>query len=697
MAVTIPIVAPQGCTPGERLVFNSLQRNLSDEYFIWFEPTLFGQKQSARPDFVVLARHCGIIIVEVKDWDVRSIRSGSNRDTVRIGEGRAEHSRTNPEKQVLGHLDALMGEIDRYRSQNPEKYQLLVQETGTYRGKLAVPYSYLVAFPNIRKQEWAQSELSNIINIRHVLLREDLDNNLNQKFSNAVPFPSGLTQEQIDVPKWMLYPEIRIRPEQLPLLDVTQASLVTTDLALPPKQEKLVSNVSVKLVRGTVGSGKTLILLKRAKFLSERFPSWQILVLTYNKSLKSYLDRLLVEIGGDPTRIQILNFHKWCHDLLEPVGSWRSPQKDESRAGLLKNILTEMKQNGFSTEFLLEEFDWIKERIPFKEWDSYIDPDKVKRTGREHGLGINERQEIYGIFRHYQAKLEQLNACDWSDVPVHVLQSLNKGLIQSPNYDAVLIDEAQDFAPSWFRVITRTIKPRTGTMFIVGDGAQKIYRRDFTWKEVGILATSQNTTILTKGYRNTHEILDVAIEVVRNSQNIVNDLKDSGDIIAEPDAELKHGPLPFLMAFEDGQREYSAVAHEILQLLNRGYLPQQIAIFHRHRARNEHAVSELRKSGVPSTVISDNMNLNLLEPTVKICTLHSAKGLEFEIVFICGLDDFSTTTTGETEEEHQEILDQERKLLYVGMTRAKQRLYVTYSGIEPAWIIERAKEKFSKS
>src|SRR5574337_1059933 len=102
MAATIPIVAPQGCTPGERLVFNSLQRNLSDEYFIWFEPTLFGQKRSARPDFVVLARHCGIIIIEVKDWDIRSIQSGSNRDTIRIGEGRAEYSRTNPEKQVLG-------------------------------------------------------------------------------------------------------------------------------------------------------------------------------------------------------------------------------------------------------------------------------------------------------------------------------------------------------------------------------------------------------------------------------------------------------------------------------------------------------------------------------------------------------------------------------------------------------------------
>ena len=46
--------------------------------------------------------------------------------------------------------------------------------------------------------------------------------------------------------------------------------------------------------------------------------------------------------------------------------------------------------------------------------------------------------------------------------------------------------------------------------------------------------------------------------------------------------------------------------------------------------------------------------------------------------------------------EFQEILNQTRKLLYVGITRAKQLLYITYSGMSPNWIIERFQNKVRK-
>jgi DNA helicase-2/ATP-dependent DNA helicase PcrA len=80
----------------------------------------------------------------------------------------------------------------------------------------------------------------------------------------------------------------------------------------------------------------------------------------------------------------------------------------------------------------------------------------------------------------------------------------------------------------------------------------------------------------------------------------------------------------------------------------------------------------------------------MADPTVKICTFHSAKGLEFEVVFICGLEQFTVAAPVETgTQEFQQLLDQERKLLYVGMTRARRLLYITYSGIAPAWILSR--------
>jgi hypothetical protein len=54
--------APDGCTSGERLVFNALEQTLPDDYFVWFEPTLYGKKLCARPDSVILGSQIGLMI-----------------------------------------------------------------------------------------------------------------------------------------------------------------------------------------------------------------------------------------------------------------------------------------------------------------------------------------------------------------------------------------------------------------------------------------------------------------------------------------------------------------------------------------------------------------------------------------------------------------------------------------------------------
>ena len=65
------------------------------------------------------------------------------------------------------------------------------------------------------------------------------------------------------------------------------------------------------------------------------------------------------------------------------------------------------------------------------------------------------------------------------------------------------------------------------------------------------------------------------------------------------------------------------------------------------------------------------------EDVVTVMTLHSAKGLEFPVVFITGFEEgiFPHSRSLNSEEE----LEEERRLCYVGMTRAKERLYLTYA------------------
>ena len=111
-------------------------------------------------------------------------------------------------------------------------------------------------------------------------------------------------------------------------------------------------------------------------------------------------------------------------------------------------------------------------------------------------------------------------------------------------------------------------------------------------------------------------------------------------------------------------------------------MPQDIAILQRHRNGHEKLAQELKQRGIPCTLARNE--LDFTGPAVKICTFHSAKGLEFEVVFICGLEEFKVNQPVDTNrEEFQQLLDRERKLLYVGMTRSLQILILTASDETP--------------
>ncbi|MEW6755931.1 MAG: 3'-5' exonuclease, partial [Candidatus Latescibacterota bacterium] len=85
---------------------------------------------------------------------------------------------------------------------------------------------------------------------------------------------------------------------------------------------------------------------------------------------------------------------------------------------------------------------------------------------------------------------------------------------------------------------------------------------------------------------------------------------------------------------------------------------------------------------------------------ITLMTLHSAKGLEFPVVFICGMEENLFPTSRAVEESHTDpqAIEEERRLCYVGVTRARQRLYLTHAwqryaygsmvGAEPSRFLE---------
>ena len=85
-------------------------------------------------------------------------------------------------------------------------------------------------------------------------------------------------------------------------------------------------------------------------------------------------------------------------------------------------------------------------------------------------------------------------------------------------------------------------------------------------------------------------------------------------------------------------------------------------------------------------LVSDIDEVNENEKSVTLMTLHAAKGLEFPLVFLAGLEDgiFPHVRSIDSRESNSE-LEEERRLMYVGITRAKEKLYLTYAKSRKVW------------
>lgn len=77
------------------------------------------------------------------------------------------------------------------------------------------------------------------------------------------------------------------------------------------------------------------------------------------------------------------------------------------------------------------------------------------------------------------------------------------------------------------------------------------------------------------------------------------------------------------------------------------------------------------------TLISDIDNYDEDEEAVVLMTLHSAKGLEFPVVFLCGMEEGMFPSFRSLSEEEE--VEEERRLCYVGITRAQERLYLSHA------------------
>jgi hypothetical protein len=288
------------------------------------------------------------------------------------------------------------------------------------------------------------------------------------------------------------------------------------------------------------------------------------------------------------------------------------------------------------------------------------------------------------IVRNFHAWLKNDLKIKEQQLP-KIMEKIERNEAILPTYDAVLIDEGQDFEADWLRLVSLLINADTQSLLLVEDRAQTIYHRKRSYLQDTGLSFQGRSKVLSINYRNTQQIVKFAWDFYRQHSMFKNKVRNrelEGEIIA-PQSTKRKGPEPGLIKAANFSEEMKIVARSISKLhLERKVPLEDILILYRVKRTHQYPIIDLIKRSLteaelPFYWITENdtskRTYEKADGKVKISTIDSSKGLDFRAVFIVNVDSMPFPL-----EENKE---REVSLLYIGMTRAKEFLCLSYSGV----------------
>jgi len=354
------------------------------------------------------------------------------------------------------------------------------------------------------------------------------------------------------------------------------------------------------LIVAGAGSGKTKVLTSRiAHIIKEKkaFPN-QILSVTFtNKAAKEMQNRVSSILNSEAIGLSWLGtFHSICAKLL---------RKHAPAAGLTSNftIIDTDDQVRLIKNICKSENIDIKQLAP-KYILSIID--RWKNKGFYPNEVIINKNDIYEktvlpLYKIYQQKLLDLNACDFGDLILHVVKILERNLdireIYSNNFKYILVDEYQDtnyIQSRWLFLLSEKHK----NLCCVGDDDQSIY----SWRGAEIknflefdqVYKNSKVIRLEENYRSSQNILSVASNLIENNQNRVGKtLKTT----------MEEGDLVNLNCFKNGKDEAIGVSDEIEKKLKKKYSFNNIAILVRAIFQTREFEERFLKIGLPYRIL----------------------------------------------------------------------------------------------
>ena len=243
-------------------------------------------------------------------------------------------------------------------------------------------------------------------------------------------------------------------------------------------------------------------------------------------------------------------------------------------------------------------------------------------------------------------------------------------------YTHVIIDESQDLTKVQLEFIKCIYQEKSySSILFVADNTQSIYSQ--SWLGKGRPYTtigydmSGKSRILSKNYRTTTEISKAAFQLIENDPTINTNVD-----FVKPSLIDRHGHPPIYRFFKTSQDQINFLLKEI-QTLKNDYEYSEICIVAKEKRLIESASLGLENGGIPCEILQ-SAEANFDSDKVKLITMHSIKGLEFKVIFLIDLNAGVLPNTRLVDLDDEETMDsEERKLLYVGMTRANELLYMS--------------------
>ncbi len=306
---------------GERRFARRIEQLLEDDYLCWYEMPV-GKKQRYT-DFIILHPLRGILLLEVKDWKIDTIKS-MNRKTITINTHSGQKTVSNPLEQARQCTFQLINELVK----DPQ----LVEKTDANKGKLITPYGYGVVLSNITRKQFNDAKINQVLPPHQVICKDEMTENSDpEAFQKSLwdmfvyQFKKSLTVPQIDRIRWHLFPEIRINTGiQDDLFTNTISNRPTKSKKIIPEiikvmdmqQEQLARSIGNghRVIHGVAGSGKTLILGYRSLYLAQTIEK-PILVLCFNITLAAQLRQIMIS-HDIADKVNVYHFHDWCGEQL---------------------------------------------------------------------------------------------------------------------------------------------------------------------------------------------------------------------------------------------------------------------------------------------------------------------------------------------------------------------------------------------